>query len=50
MAKELLAIDDAGLHLSILRKIAARPGFASTGAACVGAAKHLLPTRTCAGH
>jgi hypothetical protein len=28
---ELLAIDDADLHLSIVRKIAAQAGFRTTG-------------------
>ena len=45
MSKELLAIDDADLHLSILRKIAEQSGFATTGAESVSVAKHLLRTR-----
>ena len=45
MSKELLAIDDADLHLSILRKIAEQSGFTTTGAESVSVAKHLLRTR-----
>jgi two-component system chemotaxis response regulator CheY len=45
MSKELLAIDDADLHLSILRKIAVQAGFNTTGAESVSAAKGLLRTR-----
>ena len=44
-SKELLAIDDADLHLSILRKIAAQAGFNTTGAASASEAKNLLRTR-----
>ncbi len=45
MSKELLAIDDADLHLSILRKIADQTGFTTTGAESVAVAKTLLRTR-----
>ena len=45
MSKELLAIDDADLHLSILRKIAEQAGFTTTGAESVTVAKSLLRTR-----
>jgi DNA-binding NtrC family response regulator len=46
MENELLAIDDADLHLSIVRKIAAQAGFRTTGANSVGAAAGLLRERT----
>jgi DNA-binding NtrC family response regulator len=46
MSKELLAIDDADLHLSILRKIAEQAGFNTTGAESASVAKSLLRTRT----
>ena len=46
MSRELLAIDDADLHLSILLKIAEQAGFNATGAASVSVAKSLLRTRT----
>jgi len=45
MSQELLAIDDADLHLSILRKIAEQAGFNTTGAESVTVAKSLLRTR-----
>jgi two-component system, chemotaxis family, chemotaxis protein CheY len=49
MRSELLAIDDADLHLSIVRKIAAQVGFTTTGAASVSEATRLLrePTFDC---
>jgi DNA-binding NtrC family response regulator len=46
MDNELLAIDDADLHLSIVRKIAAQAGFKTTGANCVSEAARLLRERT----
>jgi DNA-binding NtrC family response regulator len=46
MDNKLLAIDDAELHLSIVRKIAAQAGFKTTGANCVGEASRLLRERT----
>ena len=46
MDNELLAIDDADLHLSIVCKIAAQAGFRSTGAHSVGEAATLLHGRT----
>ena len=45
MLHELLAIDDADLHVSILRKIAAQAGFNATGANSVNAAASLLQQR-----
>jgi two-component system, chemotaxis family, chemotaxis protein CheY len=45
MRTELLAIDDANLHLSIVRKIAAQIGFTTTGASSVGDAAELLRER-----
>jgi CheY-like chemotaxis protein len=42
MLGELLSIDDAKLHLSIIRKIATRVGFRTTGASSVGEALNLL--------
>jgi DNA-binding NtrC family response regulator len=45
MQNELLAIDDAALHLSIVRKIAAQAGFNTTGANSVGDAARLLRER-----
>jgi two-component system chemotaxis response regulator CheY len=47
MRNELLVIDAADLHLSILRKIAAQANFDTTGAASVGAAASLLRERHC---
>lgn len=46
MRSQLLAIDDAELHLTILRKIAAQAGFDVTGAGSVDAAASLLGGRT----
>jgi DNA-binding NtrC family response regulator len=46
MRNELLAIDDADLHLSIVRKIATQVGFTTTGAASVSEATRLLRERT----
>jgi DNA-binding response OmpR family regulator len=45
MHKELLAIDDAALHLSIVRKIAEQTGFRTTGAYSVAEAARLLRDR-----
>ena len=45
MRNELLAIDDADLHLSIVCKIATQAGFATTGAKSVGEASRLLRER-----
>jgi DNA-binding NtrC family response regulator len=46
MRNELLVIDDADVHLSILRKIAARAGFNTTGVNSVEAAASVLQRRT----
>lgn len=46
MRNELLVIDDATLHLSIVSKIATQAGFATTGASSVGEAAKLLRERT----
>jgi two-component system, chemotaxis family, chemotaxis protein CheY len=46
MRLELLAIDDADLHLSIVCKIATQAGFATTGANSVSEAARLLRQRT----
>ena len=46
MREQLLAIDDADLHLSIVCKIATQAGFETTGAATVGEATRLLRERT----
>jgi two-component system chemotaxis response regulator CheY len=46
MRNELLVIEDAELHLSILRKIAEQVGFATTGAHSVTEADELLRART----
>jgi two-component system chemotaxis response regulator CheY len=46
MATELLAIDDADLHLSIVRKIATQVGFHTTGANSVSEATRLLRERS----
>jgi DNA-binding response OmpR family regulator len=46
MRNELLVIDDAELHLSILRKIATQAGFNATSADSVGAAASLLAQRS----
>ena len=46
MRNELLAIDDADLHLSIVCKIAAQAGFGTSGAKSVGEASRLLRERT----
>ncbi len=45
MRYELLAIEDAELHLSILRKIAAQAGFTTTSANSLDAAARLLEQR-----
>ena len=45
MHNELLAIDDAALHLSIVRKIAEQAGFRTTGANSVAEAARLLRQR-----
>src|SRR5204862_1218582 len=46
MHNELLVIEDAELHLSILRKIAEQVGFKTTGAHSVAEASELLHERT----
>jgi DNA-binding NtrC family response regulator len=46
MREQLLAIDDADLHLSIVCKIATQAGFETTGAATVSEATRLLHERT----
>jgi DNA-binding NtrC family response regulator len=46
MHKELLVIEDAELHLSILRKIAEQVGFKTIGAHSVAEAEELLSRRT----
>jgi CheY-like chemotaxis protein len=46
MHNELLVIDDADLHLSILCKIAQQVGFSTTGAHSVAEATELLRERT----
>jgi DNA-binding NtrC family response regulator len=46
MRNQLLAIDDADLHLSIVGKIAAQANFVTTTAASVSAAVSLLRERT----
>ena len=46
MRSELLVIDDANLHLSIVSRIATQAGFATTGASSVGEATKLLRERT----
>jgi ActR/RegA family two-component response regulator len=46
MLSELLSIDDAILHLSIIRRIATRAGFRTTGASSVSEALHQLRTRS----
>ncbi|MGA7803974.1 response regulator [Bradyrhizobium sp.] len=46
MHNELLVIDDADLHLSILCKIAQQVGFTTTGAHSVAEATELLRERT----
>src|ERR1035437_9079191 len=45
MRNELLAIDDADLHLSIVCKIAAQAGFGTSGAKSVGEASRMLRER-----
>jgi CheY-like chemotaxis protein len=45
MQYDLLAIDDAALHLSIVRKIAEQAGFRTTGANSVAEAARLLRER-----
>ena len=45
MRNELLAIEDAELHLSILRKIAVQAGFTTTSASSLDAAVRLLEQR-----
>jgi two-component system, chemotaxis family, chemotaxis protein CheY len=45
MHNELLAVDDAALHLSIVRKIAEQAGFGTTGASSVADAARLLRER-----
>jgi DNA-binding NtrC family response regulator len=45
MRNELLVIEDTNLHLSILSKIAAQAGFATTGANSVSEATRLLRGR-----
>jgi two-component system, chemotaxis family, chemotaxis protein CheY len=45
MRNELLVIEDADVHLSILRKIAAQAGFSTTGVSSVDAASILLQKR-----
>ena len=46
MHNELLVIEDAELHLSILRKIAEQVGFRTTGAHSVAEASQLLSEHT----
>jgi DNA-binding NtrC family response regulator len=46
MLQELLVIDDADLHLSILRKIATQEGFNTTGARSVAEATQALRAQT----
>jgi two-component system chemotaxis response regulator CheY len=46
MHNELLVIEDAELHLSILRKLAEQVGFKTTGAHSVVEASELLHERT----
>jgi DNA-binding NtrC family response regulator len=46
MSNDLLVIDDADLHLSIVCKIATQVGFKTTGANSVGQAARLLRERT----
>jgi DNA-binding response OmpR family regulator len=46
MQNELLVIEDAELHLSILRKIAEQVGFRTTGVHSVAEARELLRERT----
>ncbi|GLH76718.1 hypothetical protein SSBR45G_16260 [Bradyrhizobium sp. SSBR45G] len=45
MRNELLVIEDADVHLSILRKIAAQAGFNTTGVTSVDAAYDVLQNR-----
>jgi DNA-binding NtrC family response regulator len=45
MRNELLVIEDADVHLSILRKIAAQAGFNTTGVSSVDAASAVLQKR-----
>ncbi|MBR1135026.1 MAG: response regulator [Bradyrhizobium sp.] len=45
MRNELLVIEDADVHLSILRKIATQAGFNTTGVSSVDAASAILRTR-----
>jgi len=42
MSKELLVVEDAAVHLSILRKVAAQAGFDTTGVNSVDAASAIL--------
>jgi len=46
MRNELLVIEDADVHLSILRKIAAQAGFATVGVSSVEAAATVLRRQT----
>jgi CheY-like chemotaxis protein len=46
MRNELLVIEDADVHLSILRKIAAQAGFNTTGVTSVDGAAEILQRRT----
>jgi DNA-binding NtrC family response regulator len=46
MLSEILVIDDANLHQSIVSKIATQAGFATTGAGSVTEAAKLLRART----
>jgi len=46
MLSEILVIDDANLHQSIVSKIATQTGFATTGASSVAEAAKLLRART----
>jgi DNA-binding response OmpR family regulator len=46
MRNELLVIDDANLHLSIVSRIATQAGFVTTGASSVDEAAKLLRQRT----
>ncbi|XUM23442.1 response regulator [Bradyrhizobium oligotrophicum S58] len=46
MCNELLVIEDAAVHPSILRMIAAQAGFHTTGVSSVGAASIVLQKRS----
>jgi two-component system, chemotaxis family, chemotaxis protein CheY len=46
MQNQLLVIEDAALHLPVLRKIAEQVGFSTTGARSVAETRELLRERT----